>query len=227
MSDEFDASAGIPPNKRGDALLRWRSTLGWSLADVAARLGVTPRTVSSFESGAQLVQDSRWRLFLHEVGHEFGQGTDSGGMVLVLGKAQSLLDVVSGDNYAGYAISEDGSEGIIASYCVDRQTGAHRLHRQKFAVEYNHHLLKAIAIWEERRHADLDGEAAYQMHHWLTRRVLQGELKDPELIELKEAISSAAERVKLAGNASENERAELVRKLDVAIEDLISRIGKS
>lgn len=222
----MNVAIGIPPQDRGKALLKWRTTLGWSLANVANRLSVTTRTISGIESGVQLMPDARWKLFVHEVSHELLQGAESGGLVVVLGPDQSVLDVVSKDNYAGYALSEDGSEGIIASYSINRRTGGSELHRQRFQVEGNSHVMQAIQFWEKVRQAELQGESAYLMHHWVTRRVLKGELKNPELTSLKKAISDASNDLKLATEDSADVREQLMRKLDRAIENLMKKISE-
>jgi DNA-binding XRE family transcriptional regulator len=222
---------GIAPKDRGGHLLRWRTTLGWSVAEVADRLGVSTRTISAFESGSQTMPDPRWRLFVHEMRAEINQGRASD-LVVVLAVAdhgafqeQRPIDVVSSENYAGHAISDDGKRGMIASYAIDRISGRASLRRQQFLVEHNQHVLAAIERWEDVRRATASDRTAYEVHRWLTRRALYGELAIPGLTPLKEEVSRLSDEV--SAEANDDARAKLQRKLDANIAELIEVVAKN
>lgn len=222
----------VAPESRGKLMLKWRTTLGWNVGEAAKRVGVSTRTISAIESGAQIMQDSRWRLFVHEVLAEITSARYPE-MVVVLSKQQTPsdlqipLDVVSSDNYAGYAISDDGKEGLIASYSVNRLTGAPEVHRQRFFVEPNLHVIRAIERWEAARQEATPDRTSFEVQRWLMRRVLKGELHNPELIQLKEAIAVAKAELDQASEASDAVRAELIHKLDMAIADLMEAVAKA
>lgn len=216
----------VPPEDRGKLMLKWRTTLGWNIGEAAKRVGVSTRTISAIESGAQVMPDSRWRLFVHEVLAEIHRN-HAPEMVVVLSEEQAPLDVVSSDNYAGYALGDDGETALIASYSVSRQSGAPEVHRQRFLVKPNAHVIRAIERWEAARQEATSDRAAFQMQSWLMRRVLEGELRNPELTRLKAAISEAKAEIDRAGEASEEVRTQLMRKLDVAIADLMEAVAKA
>lgn len=231
LSKTESEAQGIAPKDRGDHLLKWRTTLGWSVTEVAHRLGVSTRTISAFESGAQSMPDPRWRLFIHEIRAEINQGRASD-LVVVLAVAdqggfqgQFPIDVVSSENYAGHAISDDGKRGMIASYAIDRASGRPTLYRQEFLVEHNQHVLKAVERWEDVRRATASDRTAYEMHRWLTRRVLRGELAVPGLTQLKKEVSRLSAEISI--ESDDEARAKLQRKLDATIAALIEVVAKN
>ena len=207
-------------------MLKWRTTLGWNVGEAAKRVGVSTRTISAIESGAQVMPDSRWRLFVHEVLAVI-QHDHATEMVVVISEQQAPLDVVSSDNYAGLALGDDGETALIASYSVNRLSGAPEVHRQRFLVKQNAHVIRATDRWEAARQEATPNGAAFEMQRWLMRRVLEGELANPELIQLKAAISDAKTKLDQAEDASEEVRVQLMRKLDVAIADLLEAVAKA
>lgn len=222
----------ITPQMRGKKMAKWRHVLGWSVGEVARRIGSSTRTVSAVESDAQVMSDARWRLFLHEVRAAVSE-RDAAEFVVVLAKDQSMLDVVSSDNYAGYGVSDDGATGLIASHSVSRLTGASELHRQLFPVSENHHVIEAALRWNARREDSVrfgDGgeRTAAAMSEWLTRRVLKRELMNPQIIPLKAAISEAKAQLDRAIKNREPDevRESLMRQLDRATANLMEIIAK-
>lgn len=217
---------GVTPEDRGKLMLKWRTTLGWSVGEAAKRVGVSTRTISAIESCAQVMPDARWRLFVHEVLAEIPYD-HTPQIVVVLTEQQALLDVVSSENYAGYAISDDGQTALIASYSINRLSGAPEVHRQRFPVKPNSHVFRAIERWEAVRQGATSDQAAFQMQRWLMRRILQGELSNPKLTQLKAAINDAKTELEQAGDATEEVRTQLVRKLDVAVANLMEAVAKT
>ncbi|OPB06461.1 helix-turn-helix domain-containing protein [Pseudomonas synxantha] len=217
---------GVAPEDRGRLVLKWRTTAGWSVGETAKRVGVSTRTISAVESGAQVMSDSRWRLFVHEVLAELNHSNQVQ-VVVVLSEQQLPLDVVSSGNYAGYAISEDGETALIASYSINRVSGAPEVHRQRFSVKSNPHVIRAIEQWEAASQGNAQGNAAFQMQRWLMRRVLQGELSNPKLTDLKAAINDAKGELEKANKEPEDVRAKLARKLDLAIADLMEAVAQA
>ncbi|RJG08651.1 XRE family transcriptional regulator [Pseudomonas cavernicola] len=217
----------VAPEGRGKLMLKWRTTLGWSVGEVAKRVGVSTRTISSVESGSQIMPDARWRLLVHEVAAEVQRG-DSLDCVVVLGERQTPIDVVSSDNYAGYTVSEDGRTALIASHSINRQ-GTPELHRQRFSVELNHHVIRAIERWETARQEEIPSNqrAAYDMQRWLMRMVLKGELNNPNLTKLKAAINDAKSELEHATDEPEDVRLKLMNKMDRAIAELMEEVAKS
>ncbi|MCA8031104.1 helix-turn-helix domain-containing protein [Burkholderia cepacia] len=222
----------IAASQRGELLLKWRKTLGWTVGDTAKLLDVSERTIALWEAGHQVMPDVRWRLLVHEVVAKIqrlkeNQGTDDDReLVVIVSAEQTPLDVVSNENYAGYALSDDGATGLVASYSVNRQTGAPAVHRQRFPVGPNRSAINAFDRWEANAKARTMNPAAFQMERWVMRRVLAGELANPRLTALKQAVSDASAAVDEAG-ASEDERAKLMRKLDLAIADLMEEVAKA
>jgi DNA-binding XRE family transcriptional regulator len=216
----------VVPENRGKLVLKWRTTLGWSIGEAAKRVGVSTRTISAIESGAQVMPDSRWRLFVHEVIASI-QKKHVPDMVVVLSEQQAPLDVVSIDNYAGYALGDNGETALIASYSVNRQSGAPEVHRQRFPIKPNAHVICAIERWEAVRQEETSDRAAFDMQRWLMRRVLEGELRNPELTSLKAAISEAKAELEQANDESAEVRSQLIHKLDVAIADLMEAVAKA
>lgn len=218
----------VAPEERGKLLLKWRTTLGWNIGEAAKRIGVSTRTISSIESGAQIMTDSRWRLFVHEMIDEIERGAFPELVVVISNsKMQVPLDVVASSNYAGFAIGEDGKTAMIASYSINRVSGAPEVHRQSFFVESNQHVMRAIERWEGARQVESSDRSAFEMHRWLMRRVLEGELANPKLITLKAAIREAKAKVDQADDASEEVREQLMNKLDAAVTDLMEAVAKA
>lgn len=217
----------VAPEGRGKLMLKWRTTLGWNVGETAKRVGVSTRTISSIESGSQVMPDARWRLFFHEVLAEI-QRDEAPDCVVVLSDRQTPIDVVSSDNYAGYAISDDGRRALIASHSINRK-GAPELHRQEFLVEFNRHVIRAIDRWEAARQDEVSGHeyAAYEMQRWLMRRVLHGELGNPRLTLLKVAINDAKAELEQASSAPDDVRSELMKKLDLAIAELMEEVART
>lgn len=211
-------------SERGKLLLKWRTMLGWSAAHLAEIFGVTTRTISAFESGAQPIQDTRWRLLCHEVLRELGQLEDNAELVVVLNEQQTPIDVVSSESYSGCVMSDDGKTGLIASHYIDRLTGKADVHRQLFQIKFNAHVIKAARRWDEK-HLN-NGGAAFSVQHWLNRQVLMNELTNPKLIKLKEAVAKAHEAAVGASQESEEIRRDLLRNLDIAIANLMEEAAK-
>jgi transcriptional regulator with XRE-family HTH domain len=223
---------GISAEKRGEALKRWRTPLGWGVSDVAKILDVTERTISSWESGVADMPDGRWRLFAHEVLARIsaiaaGEEDDQRDVVLLVSSEQAPLDVVSNLNYAGYVISDDGQEGIVASYSISRLTGAPAVHRQRFPVGPNKSVISAFDRWEREAREGSMNLAAFQMERWVMRRVLAGELQNPNLIAKKEAVANASAAVDRAVDAPEEQRQPLMRALDEAIAELMEAVAQA
>ncbi|MCV4341670.1 hypothetical protein [Pseudomonas capsici] len=70
-------------------------------------------------------------------------------------------------------------------------------------------------------------QTAFQIQHWLMRRILQGELSNPNLMQLKAAINDAKTELEQAGDATEEVRTQLVRKLDVTVANLMEAVAKT
>lgn len=218
------------PEHQGCTLLRWRTTLGWGLAETAKRLGVTPRTLNSYESGAQEIPKGRWSLFLHEVAkvlRPLRPNEIPVGLVTVNGEdGFTCIDVVSADNYAGLAISDDGKRGLIASYAINRETGTPYLHRQPFLVEVNRHLFKAVEAWDEDRRVQAKDEAVYHMHRWITRMALKGEIDNPDLATLKLEMNEANEKLKAAKDATADDQARLFEAHEAAVAAFVEALAR-
>ncbi|MGN6150461.1 MAG: hypothetical protein ACTHOH_00440 [Lysobacteraceae bacterium] len=208
----------IAPEDRGLALHNWRKLLNWGLAETANRLGISTRTLTSHENGTQPVPEARWRLFVHEIGEVLRTGKYPSGLVIVNGEdGLSCIDVVSSDNYAGIAVSDDGKSGLIASYAFDRQTGAPYLHRVQFNVEVNSHVFKVVEKWEEVRRSQAPDEAVYHAQRWIMRCALKGEIEHPEMAELKRAMNDANERLNASEDATPEEKARLFDEHEAAV----------
>lgn len=218
--------AGVHPRDRGALVHKWRILLALSVKEMAEIIETTTRTVSAVESGAQLMSDTRWRLFVTKVQAElFDRRFPE--LVVVTSAEQVPVDVVSRDNYAGFVPDDDGYWGVIASHCVNRQTGAPEVHRQRFLLRENPLVVKAALRWDAALE-ESDTSSASVMQRWLMRRILKGELNNPRLIELKATISSANSELRAAGpDAPEPERMRLLGKLDRAIADLMEEVAKN
>lgn len=211
-------------NDRAQALFKIRSALGWNAAKVAEVLDVGQRTVGLWETGAQIMPDARWRLFMHEVMHEFEQQPQ---LIVVFAKdGLTPIDVVSDANYVTHQIADDGKMAIIASYCIDRVTNRPKLHKQPFEIAKNKHVLRQAIKWDSRlRPEAATGEkSALAMNRWLTNRILKAEANNPSLRVLKDAITAANDEVDLAIDAPEKERLSKSQALDSAIWSLIREI---
>lgn len=220
----------VAPGERGSQLIKWRRSLGWSVAETAKLLDVSERTIALWESNRQAMPDVRWRLLMHEVRAEITRVEKQNNgrkLVVIISEEQAPLDVVSNENYAGYVLSDDGLTGLVASYSVNRQTHAPAVHRQRFPVKPNKHALDAFEHWEQLAKARSMNAAAFQMERWLMRRVLAGELANPELTILKEEINIAKTRLDDAHDATDDVRQALLRNLDVAIADLMQAVAKT
>jgi len=114
------------------------------------------------------------------------------------------------------------------SHSIDRQ-GTPQLYRQRFSVTLNKHVLKAIERWENARDKEIPDShrAAYDMQRWLMRRVLKGELANPNLTKLKAAINDAKADLESASNEPEEVRQEYAGRLDAAIAKLMEEVAKS
>ena len=216
----------VDPRERGNLLLRWRRVFGWSVAQVAGFMDTSTRTVAAIESGAQVMSDEKWARLVGHVPGDLGLKSPAE-LVVVLSPDQAPLDVVSSENFEGLEIADDQYSAIIASRAVDRTTGTPYLHRQRFLVRGNEHVLRAAMRWQAAADSR-DLSTAEHAHRWMMRRALQGELKNPELTGLKMAVNAASEELKRVGpDAPDEERKRLIRKLDVAIAELMQEAAKS
>lgn len=220
----------IAPKERGGQLIKWRRSLGWTLGETAKRLDVSERTIALWESGRQAMPDVRWRLLMHEARAEITRMEKEKScpeLIVIVSAEQAPLDVVSSENYAGYALSDDGLTGLVASYSVNRQTDAPAVHRQRFPIGPNRHAVEAFERWEDVAKARTMNPAAFQMERWLMRRVLAGELANPQLTTLKEKINEAKAKLDQASDASDDVRQSLLRDLDVAIANLMEVVAQT
>ncbi|WP_261997611.1 hypothetical protein [Stenotrophomonas sp. Ste96] len=187
----------VKQEARGDTMRRWRTLLGWSSADTARRLSITTRTLSSDESGG-MVPESRWRLFLLEVAQELRYGPDSGGLVFInASDGFTLIDVVSYNNFAGFAIAADRERAMVASYTVDRN-GEHGLHRQEFLLAANPHAPVILGRWEQQRMAEAGDTEEMHMRRWITRKSLETHLNNPDISDLKQRAEGVRKRLREA-----------------------------
>ncbi len=215
----------VDPRERGSLMLRWRRAFGWSVADAGRMIGTSTRTVAAIESGAQLMTDEKWTRLVSHV-PDSQEMASPAELVVVLSPEQAPIDVVSSDNFEALEVADDQYSAIIASRAVDRTSGAPYLHRQRFLVRGNEHVLRAAMRWQAAADAR-DLSTAEHAHRWMMRRVLQGELKNPQLTELKRAVSAANEELKGLGlDGDEGERQRLIRKLDIAIAELMQEAAK-
>jgi len=222
VSDVQNVAAG----DRGKLLLKWRTTLGWSVAEAAKRAGVSARTVSAIESGAQpVMSESTWRLFAHEAVAEINRVPQT--VVVVASDGITPLDVVSDHGYIGHALADDGRTAIIASHTINRLTGQPDVYRTRFDVERNRHVLRAVDRWEERLYESTDQRLALQTQRWLMRRSLKGELRNPQLRLLKDKIAEINAELDKAVDAPEEVRKQLIRQLDLAIADLMEAVAQA
>ncbi|MCT7310064.1 hypothetical protein N5J06_03850 [Ralstonia sp. CHL-2022] len=175
----------------------------------------------------QAMPDARWRLWVHEVVAEVSRIPE---MVVVLADdGHTPVDVVSDSNYAGCAELAGDPYALIASYAIERGTGKPRLHRQRFLKAANAHVINAAQRWDDERRVEAHNpdKVMLEMHRWMTRRVLEGELRNPRLTALKRAIADAKANLDEAGDAPAEVRASLIRKLDQAIAALMEETAKT
>lgn len=225
--DEKVTNVNVAQEDRGKLLLKWRTTLGWNVAEAAKRAGVSTRTISSIESGAQLMSEASWRLFAHEAVAEINHIPQT--VVVIASDGTTPIDVVTEQGYIGHALADDGHTAIIASHTIDRVTGQPGIYRTKFDVKHNAHVLRAVDRWEEAMIIGSEAERmAFTTHRWLMRRSLEGELRNPQLRPLKDAIDAARAELDQAGtNAPEELRRDLIRKMDLAIAELMEEVAKA
>ena len=212
---------------RARALHKIRTTFGWSPANVAKRLDVSPRMVGMWETGTQPIPDGRWRLFMHEVRDELQRRREL--VVVVASDEVTPLDVISDANFYDLAVDEGQGEGVVSSYAVDRLTGRPYLHLQRFPLAQNRHVLEVTARWRAALHvgASTGDKELLTMHRWLTRRVLEAELANPRLQQLKSDIAAASRNVDLAVDAPDEVRREKLKELDRAVFALIQEVDES
>lgn len=208
---------------RGTQIYRWRVALGWSAAQVAILLGVTPRTINLWETHTQPMPDARWRLFVHEISRALN--TNPQCVVIFAKDGATPIDVISEASYVDLAVSDDGETALIASYAIDRLTNRPTLHRQRFYVVANKHVVYATERWESARKATDEHCIVFEMQRWLTRQVLRRELSNPRLTVLKIAISDAKARLDNASDSPEHVRLELRTLLDRAVAALMKEIS--
>lgn len=212
---------------RAAALYKIRTTFGWSAADVAQKLDVSPRLVGMWETGTQPIPDGRWRLFLHEVSDELPRRREF--VVVNAADGSTPLDVISDANF--YDLNQDLESGIgvVSSYAIDRVTGRPYLHMQRFPLATNQHVIRAAKHWRAALGAGVStGESEMlAMHRRLTRRVLEAEQSNPRLRELKEKIAAASRAADLAMDATEDVRREKLHELDRAVFALIHEVDGS
>lgn len=218
----------IAPNERAGALYSIRMTLGWSPADVAARLDVTPRTVGMWETGTQEMPDGRWRLFIHEVNAQLNLNDKTRSMVVVFAEdGMTPIDAIADSNFYSLERNDLTGTAVIAAYVIDRRTQQPHLHQVRFQQEGNEHVIRAAEKWEAALRAGVStGEREMlTMHRWLTRRVLEVEQANPRLRELKNAIAAASEASELA--TTDAERREHLQALDDAVFALLDEVKRS
>lgn len=210
----------------GTLLRKLRVDLGLNAEDVAGLVGVTPRMVSSWESGAQSMPRERLELLMMKLERKGAEG----GIVTVLAPDHiTVLDVVSERNFAGYKQWGDGT-AAIKSLGIDRSTGRPIMHTSSFEVDGNEHVIKFADKWQRNLIVGLRSDfeigpdrAAFAMYEWFEKRIQAAEQNNPNLRELKDRIAMASHALDAA--TAEDERRTCQEKLDTAIRALSREIN--
>jgi len=215
---------GIEPRTRGDTMRRWRTALGWSATDTARRLSITTRTLSSYEAG-EAVPDARWRLFFFEVAEDLRNGPDMGGLVRInADDGDTLVDMVSYNNFAGFVVSADRKRAMVASYTIGRN-GDYDLHRQQFLLAANPHARPTLEKWEQQRMAEAGDSQEMHMRRWITRVSLASELNNPDISRLKSQANEARERL-LAAQPGTKEYEKLFDENEAIVAEMFKVMSK-
>ncbi|WP_248558216.1 hypothetical protein [Paraburkholderia terrae] len=91
------------------------------------------------------------------------------------------------------------------------------------------HAVNAAQRWDDDRRlqAHDPDKALLEMNRWLTRRVLEAELRNPQITALKAAIADAKAALDQAGaDAPEGERRHLISEMDAAIAALMNEVER-
>lgn len=220
-------------------LFRWSRALDWNTDHTAAQLGVSPRTVNLWETGAQPMPESRWLLFALLVQQaaenrlrEDLQKVEPGGpgLAVVIGPNGKAADVVSRDNYAGHVVDRYTGMGMVASIAVDRVTRKERLHTQAFNLAGNEVFVQAAEQWAAYRDIIVNAHErwAFLLHRQMVQQALRAEMKNPGIRALKEAVEKASvERNAIGDDQPIEVHHEAERKLQAAIQALQDAIAKN
>ncbi len=211
----------------GAILRKLRIDAGLTAEDVAGLVGVTARTISFWESGTQPMPRERLELLLMKLER---RGLYEGLVAVFASDRTTLIDVVSGRNFAGCKRWNDGT-ATIKSLAIDRLTGRPIMHTCTFHVDGNMHVLKAADKWQRELMAGAGSNigtsldpAALAVYDWLARRIEAVEENNPKLGELKERVTQANHAVHAA--SSEEERQMRQDELDEGIRALNEEIHK-
>lgn len=207
------------PNLPYGVLLRkLRIDVNLSAEDVAGLVGVTPRMISSWESGTQSMPRERLELLIMKLER---RGPEDGLVTVLAADRTTVLDVVSGRNFAGCAQWNDGT-ATIKSLAIDRTTGRPVMHESTFHIDGNEHVIRAATRWQRDLMVGLHSEfeiapdpAHIAMCEWLIKRVHTAEQSNPRLRELKDQIAMASRAFDAA--STEDERKMRYGELDKAI----------
>jgi transcriptional regulator with XRE-family HTH domain len=205
----------------GAILRKLRIDAALSSEDVAGLVGVTPRTISFWESGSQPMPRERLELLLMKLER---RGSYDGLVTVVAPDRITLIDVVSGRNYAGCKIWDDGT-ATIKSLAIDRATGRPIMHSCTFQIDGNEQVLRAADQWQRELMVSAQSNfetsidpAALAVYEWLAKQIETAEEHNPQLRELKDRITQASHAVNAA--ASHVERKIRQEELDVVIRAL-------
>lgn len=207
---------------RARALYAIRTNLGWSAADAAKKLDVTPRMLGLWETGAKEIPDGRWRLFVHEMKAELSCNPS---VVVVLdAEGNTPIDSVSEVNFRKLEVLGDGT-AVISSFAVDRITQRPYIHSQRFLQKFNEHVLRIAGEWELnlRTGASAKDKELLAVNRWLISRAVKAEEKNPRLQALKANIAAAEEELALAKD--EKSRRNCADKFDRAVLEFIQAIA--
>lgn len=129
-----------------------RLALEMTTTEAAALVHVSRRTFELWEAGQRNIEPAKLELFFRKI-KELGMQKRNRKLVVVLSDdGIQPRDVVASDTFAGLADDVQKGYAIISSLAVDRLTGRPYVHRSRFMIEHNKHVLKAVAGWSSALH---------------------------------------------------------------------------
>ena len=124
-----------------------RLALDMTTTEAAALVHVSRRTVELWEAGLRNIEPAKLELFFRKI-NELGTKMVNRKLVVVLADdGVQPLDVVASDTFAGLANDVQKGYAVISYLAVQRLTGRPYVHRSRFMIEHNTHVLRAVEKW--------------------------------------------------------------------------------
>lgn len=131
-----------------DLIRRARQSVDMTTEEAAQLVHVTRRTFETWESGKQKIPTAKLELFMNKLE---GKRPLNRSLIMVIGGDEFCpvpIDVIAEDTFLSCDETADKTQAIISSLAIDRISGRPCVHRTRFYIAQNKHVIKAVKKWK-------------------------------------------------------------------------------